>query len=686
MTITLNTKIEQLSRVGKTVAGRLKKLGITEVHELLYYFPFRYVDYSKKVLISQLVAGENVTVLARIELIKNRRSFRKKTFVTEAVASDESGTLKVVWFNQPFLTKVLAPGDMVYLSGELHPEMGEFQFISPMYEKANEDPTHTARIVPIYSLIKSITQKQLRFLMKQALSALHEIDDYLPLGIQERYHLTNLSFALQQIHFPKTHKDIERAAERLKFDELLQQQMKMELSKKYVLESRAQALAFHEKETLNFVRSLAFELTSDQKKAAWQILKDMQKDRPMNRLLEGDVGSGKTVVAAIAFLNCALNRSQGVFMAPTEVLAFQHYEKFLKFLQPMGLRIALMTHTKKMFQEDVIKKDALIEKIKNGDIDIAIGTHALITEDVLFKDIGLVIIDEQHRFGVTQRKALTKKTIEKKYQPHLLSMTATPIPRSLSLILYGDLDISIIKEMPKGRKKIITKIIAPRERPEAYSFIAKKIEAGEQAFVVCPLIDPSDRLGAQSVKEEYERLRKEVFPHLSIGILHGKLKPKEKEEVMRSFQENAIKILVATSVIEVGIDMPNATIMIIEGAGRFGLSQLHQFRGRVGRSDLQSYCFLLTENMGERTFARLKVFLSANDCFELAQKDLEMRGPGEMFGEKQSGFPEFRIARFTDLGIIQDTHECAREIMQSQDQYKILNEYLAKTAREVHLE
>ncbi|KKQ55630.1 MAG: ATP-dependent DNA helicase RecG [Parcubacteria group bacterium GW2011_GWA2_38_13] len=685
--ISLQTKIEELTRVGKTVAGRLKKLGIVKAQDLIYYFPFRYEDFSKRVSIAELVSGEHVTIPCTIDLIKNRRSFKTRKFITEAVVSDDTGTLKAIWFNQPYITKVLVPGEKIFLSGIMDASYQEMQFINPTYEKQSNDTLNTARIVPIYSLTKNVTQKQLRFLVKQAIHLADVMPEWLPDHIIKKYKLWPLQRSLAQIHFPESFEHIAKAIHRLKFDEVLLQQLAVYNSRRQIKNGIARQLKFQKNNIQEFVSSLPFTLTRDQKIASWEILKDLEKEKPMNRLLEGDVGSGKTIVAAIALLNAALQKYQSVFMAPTEVLAFQHYDKIFNLLTPFKLHVALLTHSKVILNGEKIAKKILYKKISTGDVDIIIGTHALITDDMKFKEVALVVIDEQHRFGVGQRKILKEKSLEKKYSPHFLSMTATPIPRSLALILYGDLDLSIIKEMPQGRKKIITKIVLPRERQAAYDFIKEKIESGELAFVVCPLIDPSDKLGVKSATQEYIKLQKEIFPEIPVGILHGKLKPDEKVAVMEKFKKGEIKILVATSVIEVGIDVPTATVMMIEGAERFGLSQLYQFRGRVGRSHLQSHCFLFSSKASEKTRARLHALIDAKDSFDLAQKDLELRGPGDVFGTDQSGFLDFTIAQITDIEIIQNAKMCAEEVMGLPlAQYPELEKKLQEQLKSVHLE
>jgi len=685
----LNTPIENLTRVGKTTASRLKKLGIFTVLDLLYYFPFRYDDFSQLVKIKELVPNQIVSIKGKIILINNRRSHRKRMVITEALIEDGTGTIKVIWFNQPFLTKNLKVGDEIFLSGKVEFDNLGLQFISPAYEKiTGQESLNTAKIVPVYPLTSNLTQKQLRFLINMALQSVKLIPEWLPADILAKQKLISLGLALKQVHFPKDFTNLEKARSRLKFDELFLIALQNQLLRQYLFQNSAPQIKFKEKEIKKFVNNLDFQLTADQKKAAWQILLDLEQVKPMNRLLEGDVGSGKTIVAALAILNVALNSYQAVLMAPTEILAKQHYNSLIKFFKNFKIKIALLTHSEKILnQEENLSKIEVLDKIKNGEIDLIIGTHALIQDEVEYKNLGLIIVDEQHRFGVEQRKKIKDKNKGQKL-PHFLSMTATPIPRSLALILYGGLDLSMIKEMPKGRKKIITRLISEQNRFKAYQFIRQEIKSGRQVFVICPLIDPSDKLGVKSVTEEFKKLDKEVFPDLKIGLLHGKLKAKEKEGIMKEFKANKIKILVSTSVIEVGIDIPNATIMMIEGAERFGLAQLHQFRGRVGRGEYQSYCFLFTANGAPKTLERLEALVKSNDGFALAEYDLQFRGPGEVYGTRQSGLPDLQIATLNDLELINLTKQEAKEFLENNNlaDFPLLKARLEEVKMTNHLE
>lgn len=690
----LTTNITELNRVGKTIARRLSRLGLNTIEDLLFYFPFRYEDYTALTEIDNLQAGTKANICGQIELIQNKRSPRKKMYITEALVADETESIKIIWFNQPFIAKNLKVGDQVSLAGKVEEEYGIMTMVSPIYEKISKGgQIHTTGLVPIYHLTENITQKQLRFLIKQIMLLAKKISDPLPFDIKERLKLLNLGPALEKIHFPKDKKDITLAHQRLAFDELFLMQVKSQVIKKERDRAIAETIKFREKETREFVEKLPFSLTLDQKKCSWQILKDIEKEKPMARLLNGDVGSGKTMVATIAMYNTALNNKQAVLMVPTEILARQHFNTISKlFAKDRIVKIALLTNSQKKINTSPDKKigrKEMIKIIKEGEADFIIGTHALVQEDVKFKNLGLAIIDEQHRFGVKQRKALIQKSGNKKTIPHLLSMTATPIPRSLSLVLFGDLDISIIKEKPIGRKPITTKIILETKRDEIYGFIKSQIKNGQQVFVICPLIEESDLLGVKSVETEFQKLDKRIFPHIPMSSLHGKMKPKEKEKIMQDFLDKKYKILVSTSVVEVGVDVPNATIMMIEGAERFGLAQLHQFRGRVGRGEQQSYCFLFTESLEVSTLKRLNALVDCHDGFELAKMDLSLRGSGEIYGTAQKGFPELKIATLFDYELMEKAKTEAENLIKKDPDLKTssgLKEKISAWQKDIHLE
>jgi len=689
MKLELTTPVSALTRVGKTTAGRLKRLDIQTVNDLIFYYPTRWQDLSLISEIGRLQPTDLATVKGKIQLIESRRSHFRKTNLTEALIADKSGSIKVIWFNQPYLSKYLLPGDEVYLSGKVDFDRYNLQFVNPVYEKSSRDTTHTARIVPIYSLTSSITQKQLRFLIKTALSLMPAINEYLPKQIIKENQLMDLSLALKQIHFPSDNNRLHEAITRLKFDELFLFQLQIISQKAELNALNAEPIAFNEIKTKEFVDNLPFKLTNDQRKVAWQIISDLGKKHPMNRLLEGEVGSGKTVVAAMAIYNTVLSAKQCALIAPTEILAGQHYQSVKNLLKNTGFKIGLFSRSQRLLEDKKATKAEMLKNINSGKIDIVIGTHALIQEDVIFKDLGLVIVDEQHRFGVKQRQALRLKSGNKLTMPHLLSMTATPIPRTLALTLYGDLDLSLIRELPKERKKVITKIVEPNKRTAAYDFIAQQIKTGRQAFVICPLIDPSDKLNVKAVTDEYEKLKRDIFPEYKISLLHGKLRGEDKEKIMSDFSAGKTDILVATSVIEVGVDIPNASVMLIEGAERFGLAQLYQFRGRVGRSVYQSYCFLFAQTQTQKTKDRLQALASAKDGFELAEFDLKFRGPGEIYGTAQSGFPEFKIAQLTDANLISLAQKSAQKIIEQSPDLLLfpeLKERVKKIIIQTHLE
>jgi ATP-dependent DNA helicase RecG len=538
--------------------------------------------------------------------------------------------------------------------------------------------------------------------------------EFLPSQIIQQYNLLPFKEALWQIHFPQSLQMAQKAQNRFAFEELLITELFVLKERLKINQQKAPVIDLKLEEIKKFVQSLPFRLTDSQKKCAWQILKDMQKPHPMNRLLEGDVGSGKTVVALIAILNCIKNGYQVALMAPTEILANQHFKTAAVLLKKFKVRIALLTGKKdllisqkisyekdgKMLLETIeISRSKILEKTKKGEIDLLVGTHTLIQDKVKFQNLGLVIVDEQHRFGVQQRAKLNQKS---DILAHFLSMTATPIPRTLALTVYGDLDLSVLDQMPSGRKPVITKIIPPQKREEAYQFITKQIEQGNQAFVICPRIEPNSPENTESllerkniwaevkaVKAEYEKLAQEVFPRFKVAMMHGKMKANEKEKIMRQFQNGKIDILVSTSVVEVGIDIPKATVMIIEDADRFGLAQIHQFRGRVGRSDLQSYCFLFTNSAGKKTRERLSALLQAKNGFELAQKDLEIRGPGSLLGAKQWGLPDLAMSYLNNLQLIETVREAAKNLLTNDPylrDFALLNKKINNLGQKIHLE
>jgi len=897
----LDSPIQSIPRISSAYQKRLLKLGIKTLRDLFYHFPFRYDDFSNIKKIAGLKINETATIQGQIIEIKNIRTWKKRIYVTEAYVQDETGTIKVIWFNQPYIADSLKRGDAISLAGKACPVRDstrfpqvnkkeqlkisngvnadkDLYFSNPAYERlvasqsqAISSLRHTGGLIPVYPETIGLSSRWLRYIIKLLLPKfLEQIKDYLPTEIKRSQNLINLSQAIKEIHFPKDQKHSDQARRRLAFDELFLIQLFALRQKIKWQQQAAPKIAFDQSLIKNFVDSLPFKLTDAQRKAAWEILQDLDKSKPMNRLLEGDVGSGKTVVAAIGALQTVNAGYQVALMAPTEILAQQHFKTISQLFTGQNITIGLLTGNEAKirfkFRVSSFKNKEILEKIASGQIQILIGTHALIQERIKFNNLGLVILDEQHRFGVNQRAALVrgltqtetqtnaenkllfeditykirgcamtaKKNIglghkESVYQkaleqefvnaglnferekqiniiyngkkigtyqpdflienkiivelkalpfigntekrqiwtyikgsefkvallinysptdldikrivydtarnlprdsassprrsafiPHLLSMTATPIPRTLALTIYGDLDISLLDQMPKNRKPIITKIVASQERTAAYEFIRQQIKQGRQAFVICPRIETRTNADTtltnaeiprepafiprqsaldevKAVKEEYEKLSKIVFPDLKIAMLHGKLKPKEKEKIMASFsaqggsaddEKDKIDVLVSTSVVEVGVDIPNASVMMIEGSERFGLAQLHQFRGRVGRSEYQSYCLLFTD-LTSKNNPRLKALISAKSGFELAEYDLQIRGPGEFYGTRQWGLPDLSMASLSDLTLVKSVREEAQKLLQKDPLLKnhpALEEKIKSFQLNLHLE
>lgn len=684
-----HTPLSELHAITNSLQKDFSKLNIKTVGDLLWYFPWRYDDLSEVKKIAELQDGELATIQVTVLKINTFRSWKKKIIITEVTVSDGENKLHATWFNQKFIGQILKIGDEIFLNGKGQIKSNKYSMSSPSYEKVKDRPLHSARLVPNYHLSGKISQKQLRFVIDKALKIAPSVEDPFPVEILNKEKYPWLFESLQQIHFPNDEKNLKKAIQRLKFQELLYLQLKYQLAKKdYQANPSYQIVA---KQTVldKLIKDLPFGLTADQKKSLDEVLFDLAENKPMNRLLEGDVGSGKTIVAMLAALSTIQNGQQVAFMAPTEILARQHYLNAIK-LWPKLLEknTALLSHSQQLFGlENISTKNSISKLLANGQIKLIFGTHSLIQEKISYKDLALVIIDEQHRFGVKQRQALKTKNSDK-LVPHLLSMTATPIPRTLSLTLYGDLDISLIKTKPLGRQIVKTFLIPEKKRTDAYNFIREKIALGQQAFVICPLIDESEQLDAKAVLKEYEKLKKEIFPELNISIVHGQMSAKEKNTTMKDFRDKKSDILVATSVIEVGVDIPGATLMVIESAERFGLSQLHQFRGRVGRNDLESFCLLFTTDPSKSSTKRLQILASENDGFKLAELDLELRGSGEIFGTKQTGLMALRIAKLTDNILIKKAQKWAKEIINNKkyrSQTQVIK-LLEDLKTEMHLE
>ena len=652
----LDAPVTVMVGISRGYAEKFVKLGVTTIRDLLYLFPRRYDDYRNLKPINRLEYGEEATIIASVWDAGLRKT-RGGAPIFTATLSDGSGMLQCTWFNQPYLADKIKPKMQIVVSGKVDEYLGRLTFQSPEWELLERELLHTARLVPIYPLTEGLSGRWVRRLMKRVVDYwATRIQEYLPESVRVSAGLLDLSAALAQAHFPDDWSDLERARQRLAFDELFLIQIGVLRQRQAWRSQPGRACKFDPTTVHRFIGSLPYPLTQAQKRALDQIMADLQAGVPMNRLLQGDVGSGKTVVAAAAMVATVAAGAQAALMAPTEILAEQHYKTLSKLLGNLANPpvVQLLTGS-------TPDKDQVYARLASGEVNIVVGTHALIQRGVEFRDLAFLVIDEQHRFGVEQRAALRQKG-EGTLRAHVLVMTATPIPRTLALTLYGDLDVSVIDEMPPGRQKIETRWLLPTERERAYSFIHAQVEKGHQAFIICPLVQESEKVEAKAAVDEYERLQKEIFPHLKLGLLHGRMKSDEKDAVMAAFARGELHALVSTSVVEVGIDVPNATVMLVEGANRFGLAQLHQFRGRVGRGEHASYCLLLADSTNVASDERLKAIESTNDGFVLAEKDLELRGPGEFFGTRQAGLPDLRVAKLADMRLLELAREQAQRL------------------------
>ncbi len=654
----LSTKLSHLPGIGPVYAKRLENLNLETVEDLLHHYPFRYDDFSKISKIAESRTGKVVTFQGEITSIKNSYTKSHK-ILTKAILADDSGSIEIIWFNNRWIIKNIKVGDKIQTSGKVDYFAGKIGLITPEWEKVGSHQSsdvsyqtiHTGRIVPIYPETYGISSKWLRFKISKILPQIIPIlDDPLPKNIING--MLPLNQALEKIHFPESFTDILQAKTRLAFDELFYIQLST-LKKRSDWQEKqvTKALKIDETRLREFIDKLPFKLTGAQKRVIQEIIEDVKKQTPANRLIQGEVGSGKTVVAAIIIYLAYLNNLKSILMAPTEILAFQHFETLTKLLEPYGINIGIYTGSKKFTKQNR----------NTPQPSVIVGTHALLSEKLEFNNIGLVVIDEQQRFGVEQRSLLRTQT----KSPHFITMTATPIPRTVALTLYGDLDLSVIDEMPVGRIEVRTHFVPEQKREDSYKFMEKIVGDGQQVYIITPLIETSETLiSAKAAKVEFERLQTKVFPRLKLGLLHGKLKSKEKETVINNFKEGKINILVSTSVVEVGVDVPNASVMVIEGAERFGLAQLHQLRGRVGRGTAQSYCFLFAEQEIPPIVSRLKNLEKIHNGLTLAELDLKIRGSGEIFGTRQSGEYDLKIATLSDLQMVEQTRQAAYNILQ----------------------
>ncbi len=668
----LTSSITVIKGITARTVDKFARLGVKTVRDLLYFVPSRYIDYSQQKLVAQVESDKEQTVIvavwqSRIVNLGGRRG-------TEVIVGDKTGNMRAVWFNQPYLAGKFRVNDRIVLSGRVNVFRGQKVFESPEWELIGKgELIHTARLVPVYPLTQGLYLRRVRNWAKEVVDGwAWQLEEILPAEVKSRHWLLSLPEAIAQVHFPDNQQKANQARERLAFDELFIFQLGMLLRKRDFQEERwNSALRVDRKIIEKFMSCLPFQLTQAQCRVLQEILSDLGDTKPMLRLLQGEVGSGKTVIAALSLLLAVADGYQGALMAPTEVLAEQHFGSICSFLSPGARRSACseddngaiisyegflsrpVTVALLVGGGSVKQKEYLCDKIRRGEVDIIIGTHALIQKRVEFSRLGLVVIDEQHRFGVMQRSALRQKG----FNPHMLMMTATPIPRTMALTLYGDMDISVIDELPPGRQTVRTKWLKPEYREKIYDFIRHKVENGGQSFIIYPLIEESEVLEARAAVAEYEQLSQKVFPEFRLGLLHGRMPAADKEMVMRSFRDGEIDILVSTSVVEVGIDVPAATVMLVEGADRFGLSQLHQLRGRVGRGKEQSFCILVPESFSIEVRRRLALLEKVHDGFFLAEEDLKLRGPGDFFGVQQSGLLDFRVARLSDFSLIERTRK-----------------------------
>jgi ATP-dependent DNA helicase RecG len=676
MTDKLEKPLQYLKGVGEARAALFQKLGIFTVGDVISHYPREYEDRSRLKKLIELQDGDQCSfegIIASKPVVSRPR---RGLTICRASIRDDTGIINATWFNQPYLKDTFKPGDKYLFYGKIT-KRRTFEVLNPVYERIGDcGPVNTLRIIPIYPSTGKLTQNAIRSVIRNALEyAGDSLEEVLPQWVRESYGLAGIRYAVKNIHYPENDEAFLKARERLVFEELFLLQTAL-MSLKSASEKTQAGIRFGAgDEVRSFIEDLPFKLTNAQLRVFSEIEHDMESTKVMNRLVQGDVGSGKTIVAVLALVKAVKSGYQGAFMAPTEILAGQHYITVTRLLAPLGIRICLLTGSTSAKESRMI-----LDKISSGDIDIVIGTHALLEDKVVFKNLGLVVTDEQHRFGVRQRAALGRKGDN----PDMLVMTATPIPRTLALILYGDLDISVIDELPPGRKKVLTYAVDSGMRERVNRFIRKQVSEGRQVYIVCPLVEESDAVEARSASGLSAELAEKTFSDLRVGMIHGKMKPSEKEEVMSRFVAGDIDILVSTTVIEVGVNVANATLMVVENAERFGLSQLHQLRGRVGRSEYQSYCILFNNNKSEVARERMKVMEKTSDGFVISEKDLELRGPGDFFGTRQHGIPDLKIANlYRDTDILKKAQEAALKLLETDRSLESPeNRPLAKAVRE----
>ncbi|MBI96590.1 ATP-dependent DNA helicase RecG [bacterium] len=678
----LNSTLDKVIRTTKAHINELSFMGINTLEDLLLNFPWRYSDDGEFVTVDCLNTFESLSCKGTLKNVIGTRT-RTGKFMLTCKLVDETGEIDLMFFNQEYLKRILRNGVEVVVTGKIKEQGSRKKMLSPKWEvfNPNKPLVHSGGLIPVYNQSGKINSKWLREKIHPLLEFTNLLKDPLDSDIREKYKLMDFNEAVKNLHYPSSQEDLINARFRLGFEELLYINLKNLVSKQYQklecsFTGKKMDMDLYDIE--DFLKILPFKLTNAQLRAIAEVQEDLSKDRSMSRLLEGDVGAGKTLVAAASIFIAVKSGFQALIMAPTEILANQHYKGFVKLMTQFGMNIQVLTGSLTAKQKEQVKIG-----LKNGLIDIVVGTHAIIQDSVEFRNLGLAVIDEQHRFGVNQRAFLKKFG-----KPHVLAMTATPIPRTLALTIYGDQDLSILDEKPAGRKEIITRLVPESKRQESYYWIESQVKAGRQAFVICPLVEDSDIIESKSVVSEFDRLREVVFPNLKVGLVHGKMKQNEKDQVMLDFRDKKYDILVATTVIEVGIDIPNSSIIVIEDADRFGLAQLHQLRGRVGRGEHQSYCFLFVKSRSENTRTRMKAMCDHSDGFKLSEIDLELRGPGEVFGTRQSGIPDLKMASLSDTKLVKLTQEAAQEIFDmdpSLEKFPILIDRMHRSIKEFDL-